>query len=37
MSQNSRGVPTYHGKPDIVKFLANISMNRIPFKRYTLR
>ncbi|MDF2842507.1 MAG: hypothetical protein K0R00_933 [Herbinix sp.] len=36
MSQDSRGIPTYHGKPDIVKFLASIHPSRIPFKRYTV-
>lgn len=36
MAQNSRGVPTYHGRQDIVKFLANINPSRIPFKRYTV-
>lgn len=35
MAQNSRGTPTYHGKPDIVKFLANLDFRRIPWKRYT--
>lgn len=36
MAQNSRGVPTYLGRKDIVKFLANIDFRRIPFKRYTV-
>ena len=36
MAQNSSGVPTYHGRKDIVNFLANISINRIPWKRYNL-
>lgn len=34
MAQNSRGIPTYHGRPDIVKFLASINHSRIPFKTY---
>jgi hypothetical protein len=34
MAQNSRGVPTYFGKPDIVRFLKNIHPSRIPWKRY---
>lgn len=34
MAQNNRGIPTYHGRPDIVKFLASINHSRIPFKRY---
>ena len=36
MAQDSRGTPTYHGKTDIVKFLANIDFRRIPWKRYTV-
>lgn len=36
MAQDSRGIPTYHGRQDIVKFLSNISPSRIPFKRYTI-
>ncbi|MBA3972258.1 MAG: hypothetical protein H0X46_08965 [Bacteroidetes bacterium] len=35
MVQDGRGTPTYHGRQDIVKFLANINPSRIPFKRYT--
>lgn len=35
MAQNSRGVPTYDGRRDIVHFLANISPARIPWKHYT--
>ena len=34
MSQNSRGVPTYQGRNDIVRFLANVHPSRIPWKRY---
>ncbi len=36
MAQDSRGIPTYQGKNDIVKFLANIHPGRIPWKRYTI-
>lgn len=35
MAQNSRGTPTYFGRPDIVKFLANVHPSRIPWKRYS--
>jgi len=35
MAQNGRGMPTYHGRNDIVRFLANIDIRRIPWKRYT--
>lgn len=34
MAQNSKGVPTYFGRKDIVQFLANISISRIPWKEY---
>ncbi len=37
MAQNARGVPTYDGRPDIVKFLAKIHPSRIPWKRYTVQ
>ena len=36
MAQDSRGVPTYQGRPDIVRFLANVFIEQIPWKRYTL-
>lgn len=35
MAQDSRGVPTYHGRKDIVNFLANIDYRRIPWKTYS--
>lgn len=36
MAQNSRGVPTYLGRKDIVNFLANIPVQAIPWREYTL-
>ena len=36
MAQDSRGVPTYYGRPDIVNFLSGVSIDRIPWQRYTL-
>jgi hypothetical protein len=36
MAQNGKGRPTYQGKSDIVKFLANTPMNAIPWKEYTV-
>lgn len=36
MAQDSRGVPTYLGRPDIVRFLRNISPYRLPWKQYTV-
>ncbi len=35
MAQNQKGIPTYDGRKDIVRFLANIHPSRIPWKHYT--
>lgn len=35
MAQDSRGIPTYRGRTDIVNFLANIQVSQIPWKEYT--
>lgn len=37
MAQDSKGVPTYLGRQDIVRFLANVPMGAIPWKEYTFR
>lgn len=34
MAQNSQGIPTYFGRTDLVNFLKNVSIDRIPWKRY---
>lgn len=34
MAQDSHGVPTYHGRRDIVQFLAGIDVRRIPWRHY---
>ncbi len=34
MSQDSRGVPTYQGRRDIVNFLARLDLSQIPWKKY---
>lgn len=36
MAQNSRCIPTYDGRRDIVKFLSHIHPSRIPWKHYTV-
>lgn len=36
MAQDSRGTPSYYGRRDIAKFLANVPLGNIPFKRYTI-
>lgn len=35
MAQDSRGIPKYRGRKDIVSFLANIHPSQIPWKEYT--
>jgi len=35
-AQDSAGVFTFQGRPDIVKFLASIDPTRIPWKRYSV-
>jgi hypothetical protein len=35
MEQDGRGVPTYFGRRDLVRFLASVPMEAIPWKRYT--
>ncbi|MBS4068043.1 MAG: hypothetical protein KGZ62_05545 [Sulfurimonas sp.] len=35
MGQDTRGVPSYRGRTDIVNFLANVHPSRIPWKEYT--
>ncbi len=34
MAQDTRGVPTYWGRPDLVRFLAKVPMQAIPWKEY---
>lgn len=36
MAQNSRGVPTYRGRRDLVNLLSRVPMRAIPWRRYTL-
>lgn len=36
MAQDSRGVATYQGRPDVVRFLSNVFVEQIPWQRYTL-
>ncbi len=36
MAQNSRGIPTYWGRRDIVKFLSGVPLQCIPWKEYTV-
>ena len=36
MAQDSRGTPNYYGRRDLSRFLANVPVRAIPWKRYTL-
>lgn len=36
MAQDGRGVPTYYGRNDLVRFLANTPMEAIPWTRFSL-
>lgn len=36
MAQNSRGIPTYWGRSDIVNFLSKVPSYCIPWKEYTI-
>ncbi|GAA6622966.1 hypothetical protein [Scytonema sp. NUACC26] len=36
MAQDFRGVPTYYGRRDIYQFMANIPIQCVPWKEYTL-
>lgn len=36
MAQDGRGVPTWYGRRDIVRFLRNVPLSAIPWKKYTL-
>jgi hypothetical protein len=36
MAQDYSGRPKYYGRPDIVKFLAKVPMEAIPWKEYTI-
>ncbi|MGD0535269.1 MAG: hypothetical protein ABR999_07505 [Methanoregula sp.] len=36
MAQDSQGVPTYFGRPDIAKFMAHVPLQSVPWKEYTI-
>jgi hypothetical protein len=36
MAQDYRGTPTYYGRQDIARFLANVPLSAIPWKQYTI-
>lgn len=36
MSQDTRGIPSYYGRDDIVQFLSRIPLGSIPWREYTV-
>jgi hypothetical protein len=36
MAQDSSGTPTYYGRKDIVNFMANVPLEFVQWKEYTL-
>jgi hypothetical protein len=36
MEQDSKGVPTYYGRPDIVKFLSNVLVEQLPWRNFSI-
>lgn len=36
MAQNARGVPTYFGRQDIARFMANVPISAVPWKEYSV-
>ncbi len=36
MAQDTRGLPSYYGRPDISRFMASVSLNAVHWKEYTI-
>ena len=36
MAQDSTGVPTYFGRPDIARLMAGVPISAVPWKEYTV-
>jgi hypothetical protein len=36
MAQDSRGRPTFYGRPDIAKFMASVPLNAVPWREYDI-
>lgn len=36
MAQDGSGRPTYYGRPDLSRFMANVSVRAVPWRRYTI-
>jgi hypothetical protein len=37
MIQNSRGTPIYYGRPDLVEYLANLRVEQLPWREFTMQ
>ena len=37
MVQNSRGTPTYYGRDDLVGLLADVRVDQLPWREFTMR
>lgn len=36
MAQDSSGVPTYYGRADLSEFMANVPLQAVPWKKFTV-
>jgi hypothetical protein len=36
MAQDGRGRPTYYGRRDLSRFMANVPVRAVPWRRYTV-
>lgn len=36
MAQDSRGVPTYYGRQDIVRFMSSVPLHAVPWREYSI-
>jgi hypothetical protein len=36
MAQDSRGQQTFYGRPDLARFMSNVPVSAIPWRRYTI-
>ena len=36
VGQDARGLSTYFGRPNIARFMSNVPMSAVPWKRYTM-
>ena len=36
MAQDGHGQPTFYGRPDLARFMSNVPVSAIPWKRYTI-